>query len=173
MTRDNQAAADQDKNKKPTILTTILNYAMGLALYAMVTFVFINAVLRYCFNSGWPESEEISRFLFVWVSMLGAIIAYSQNKHVGVDLVLKKLKPKALRVVTGVGLVLVLTILVIVFYGGINYFLTIWRTPAPATGLPMGILAVALLVCMGAMIFITIKRLIQCVRGGAAKEENT
>jgi TRAP-type C4-dicarboxylate transport system permease small subunit len=163
---------DNQGKKEKSILTKALNYAMGFALYAMVFFVFINAVLRYCFNSGWPASEELSRFLFVWVTMLGTIIAYKQNKHVGVDLVIQMLKPKARKVVDIIGMVLTATILTLITNGGFKYLLKVYKTPAPATELPMGIMALALLVCMVAMIGITLIRLIKCLRTSAEMEEN-
>ncbi|RGX52806.1 TRAP transporter small permease [Anaerotruncus sp. AF02-27] len=155
------------------VLNKILNYAMGIALYAMVTFVFINAVLRYVFNSGWPASEELGRFLFVWVSMLGALIAYRENKHVGVDLVVSKLKGKTRMTVDIIGLLVILIILSVVLYGGWGYFLTVSHTPAPATNLPMGIMAMALLVCVAGMMLIALTRILgdlkEITRKGAAE----
>lgn len=173
MTNPNTTGLQSDKqvNKAQSFLNKVLCYAMGIALYTMVIFVFINAVLRYCFNSGWPVSEELGRFLFVWVTMLGTIIAYAQNKHVGVDLVVQKLNPKARRVVDIVGMLLITTILTLVTYGGIKYYLTVYKTPAPATGLPMGIMALAMLVCMLAMIGITLIRLIGRTKIPAEMEE--
>ena len=155
------------------VLNKILNYAMGIALYAMVTFVFINAVLRYVFNSGWPASEELGRFLFVWVSMLGALIAYRENKLVGVDLVVSKLKGKTRMTVDIIGLLVILIILSVVLYGGWGYFLTVSHTPAPATNLPMGIMAMALLVCVAGMMLIALTRILgdlkEITRKGAAE----
>jgi len=44
-------------------------------LAVMVVMVFGNVVLRYAFNSGIIVSEEVSRWLFLWVTFLGAIVA--------------------------------------------------------------------------------------------------
>ena len=41
----------------------------------MVVLVFGNVVLRYGFNSGITISEELSRWLLVWLTFLGAIVA--------------------------------------------------------------------------------------------------
>jgi TRAP-type C4-dicarboxylate transport system permease small subunit len=54
-----------------------------LMLSAMVIMVFGNVVLRYGFNSGLDFSEELSRFFFIWVTFLGAIIAMRENAHLG------------------------------------------------------------------------------------------
>lgn len=172
MTNPNSAdvKSKNQGNKVQKPLVNLLNYAMGFALYAMVVFVFINAVLRYCFNSGWPESEELSRFLFVWVTMLGTIIAYQHNKHVGVDLVIQKLKPKARKAVDIIGYAIILIILSLITNGGYKYLMKVYKTPAPATNLPMGIMALALLVCMVSMIGITLIRLVKCIKTSAEME---
>ena len=44
-------------------------------LAGMVVLVFGNVVLRYGFNSGIVVSEEVSRWLLVWLTFLGAIVA--------------------------------------------------------------------------------------------------
>ena len=41
----------------------------------MVVLVFANVLLRYGFNSGITLSEELSRWLFVWMTFLGAVVA--------------------------------------------------------------------------------------------------
>ena len=54
-------------------------------LAAMVVMVFGNVVLRYVFNSGITISEELSRWLFVWMTFLGAISAVREHGHLGTD----------------------------------------------------------------------------------------
>ena len=52
----------------------------------MVVLVFGNVVLRYGFNSGITVSEELSRWLFVWLTFLGAIVALREHGHLGTDM---------------------------------------------------------------------------------------
>lgn len=47
-----------------------INLLIALALAVMVVMVFGNVVLRYAFNSGITVSEEVSRWLFVWITFL-------------------------------------------------------------------------------------------------------
>jgi TRAP-type C4-dicarboxylate transport system permease small subunit len=53
--------------------------------------VFGNVVLRYGFNSGITASEELSRWLFVWMTFLGAIVAVRNHAHLGTDTVVSRL----------------------------------------------------------------------------------
>src|SRR5215831_16956706 len=69
----------------------VLKAAIALCLAAMVVLVFTNVVLRYAFNSGIATSEELSRWLLVWLTFLGAIVALRQHAHLGVDMLVRAL----------------------------------------------------------------------------------
>ena len=56
----------------------LLKLAIVVCLALMVVLVFGNVVLRYALNMGITVSEELSRFLFVWMTFLGAIIAFRE-----------------------------------------------------------------------------------------------
>ena len=71
----------------------LLKVAIALCLAAMVVLVFSNVVMRYLFNSGIPTSEELSRWLLVWLTFLGAIVALRQHAHLGVDTLVRALPP--------------------------------------------------------------------------------
>ena len=64
---------------------------MVLFLAAMVVMVFGNVVLRYGFNSGITVSEELSRWLFVWLTFLGAVVAVRKHGHLGTDALVSRL----------------------------------------------------------------------------------
>ena len=58
---------------------------LAALLLGMVLMVFGNVVLRYAFNSGIQVSEELSRFFFVWLTFIGAIVAMRDGTHLGMD----------------------------------------------------------------------------------------
>jgi TRAP-type C4-dicarboxylate transport system permease small subunit len=64
---------------------------MVACLGLMVLMVFGNVVLRYGFNSGITVSEELSRWLFVWMTFLGAIVAMRKHLHLGTDALVSRL----------------------------------------------------------------------------------
>lgn len=71
-----------------------LEWAMALALGLMVILVFGNVVLRYGFNAGISVSDELSRWLFVWVTFMGAVVALNDKAHLGTDMLVGKLGPR-------------------------------------------------------------------------------
>ena len=68
-----------------------LEWLMVFLLAAMVVMVFGNVVLRYGFNSGIDVSEEMSRYFFVWLTYIGAMVAMREGGHLGVDTLVKHL----------------------------------------------------------------------------------
>jgi TRAP-type C4-dicarboxylate transport system permease small subunit len=71
----------------------LLKFLIVVCLALMVILVFGNVVLRYGFNLGITVSEEVSRWLFVWLTFLGAIVAMREHGHLGVDMLVKRLPP--------------------------------------------------------------------------------
>lgn len=69
----------------------LLELLVVLCLVAMVIMVFGNVVLRYAFNSGITVSEEMSRYCFIWLTYIGAMVAMREGGHLGVDTLVKHL----------------------------------------------------------------------------------
>jgi TRAP-type C4-dicarboxylate transport system permease small subunit len=69
----------------------MLKGLIALCLAIMVVLVFGNVVLRYGFNTGITVSEEVSRWLFVYLTFLGAIVALREHGHLGVNMLVARL----------------------------------------------------------------------------------
>src|SRR5437762_8023723 len=72
----------------------VLKLIVVLCLALMVVMVFGNVVLRYGFNSGITVSEELSRWLFVWMTFLGATVAVRNHAHLGTDALVARLSKR-------------------------------------------------------------------------------
>lgn len=112
---------NQKKEKKHSAIHAF-EMLVTVVMVSMVLMIFVNAMMRYLLNSGIAVFEELSRYAFVWVSILGAIIAYYQNKHVGVDLLVEKLHGTAKLVIQLICELVVVFSLLILCYGGWVYF---------------------------------------------------
>ena len=69
----------------------LLEFLVVACMFAMVVMVFGNVVLRYGFNSGITVSDEMSRYCFIWLTYIGAMVAMRDGAHLGVDTLIKKL----------------------------------------------------------------------------------
>lgn len=98
-------------------ICTALNYLIACMLAVMVLLVFGNVLMRYAFNSGFTVSEELSRWLFVWMTFLGAVVALRDNGHLGTDMLVCKLGPKGKKICMALSLCLMLFCIWLLFKG--------------------------------------------------------
>src|SRR5690606_39555369 len=75
----------------------LLGLIMVLLLAAMVLMVFGNVMLRYGFNSGILVSEELSRYCFVWLTFVGAVLTFREHSHMGIESLVQRLDRKSTR----------------------------------------------------------------------------
>jgi TRAP-type C4-dicarboxylate transport system permease small subunit len=121
-------------------ICNVFEVVIALFLALMVVLVFGNVVLRYGFNSSISMSDEVSRWLFVWVTFLGAVVALQRHEHLGVDMVVDRLPVlgKKICLVLGHGVMLAVTWWLL--DGSWVQVKLNMEVSAPSTGLPMAIL---------------------------------
>jgi TRAP-type transport system small permease protein len=117
----------------------LLKVAIALCLAAMVVLVFSNVVLRYVFNSGIATSEELSRWLLVWLTFLGAIVALRQHAHLGVDTLVRALPPRARFICFIVSYALMLYADWLLTLGSWKQAVLTYGDTAPASGISVGL----------------------------------
>jgi TRAP-type C4-dicarboxylate transport system permease small subunit len=121
------------------IYCRLLDSLIAILLAIMVVLVFGNVVLRYAFNSGITVSEEMSRWLFVWLTFLGAIAALKEYGHLGTDMLLVKLPPKAQRPLLVLSNLLMLYMTWLLFQGSLEQAKINYDVEAPVTGASVAI----------------------------------
>jgi TRAP-type C4-dicarboxylate transport system permease small subunit len=110
---------------------------LAMLLLAMVLMVFGNVVLRYVFNSGIVVSEELSRFCFVWLTFIGAIVAVRDGAHLAMDNVVARLGRRGKLVCLAASETLIVVCCVVLFWGTLRQHEINATTMAPVTGLSM------------------------------------
>ena len=116
----------------------VLEMVMAACLTVMVVLVFGNVVLRYGFNSGITVSEEISRWLFVWLTFMGAVVALREHGHLGTDMLVGHLGPFGKKVCLIIGYALMLMTCWMLFRGALEQTKINWDVSAPSSGASMG-----------------------------------
>lgn len=140
-----------------------INLLIALALAVMVVLVFGNVVLRYAFNSGIAVSEELSRWLFVWITFLGAVSAIKENAHLGTDMLVSRLPVAGKKVCMVLGQVLMLYITWLFFQGSWQQTVINWDVEAPVTGASTAIFyasGVVFSVCAAGLIVLQLLRVL-------------
>ena len=81
------------------VLIALETYAVGVLLIAVCDVVLVQVLMRYLFAAPNPWSEEVSRFCFIWLSLLGASLAVAHRSHFRFDRVAERLPPHARKAV--------------------------------------------------------------------------
>ena len=149
----------------------LLSALMAAALMLMVVLVFGNVVLRYAFNSGITVSEELSRWLFVWLTFVGAVLALRNHAHLGMDSVVSRLPAGGKKVCFILSNLLMLYCLYLFFVGTWQQTLINIDNRAPATGLSSGwYYGVGLFFCIGGAL-IVLRNLFDVFTGRIAEQD--
>mgnify|MGYP001501990993 CR=1 FL=1 len=134
----------------------ILCNAMLAVMTAIIAMLIVS---RNLLNFSFPWSEELTRFLLVWLSMLGAAVLLRRDDHIRLELLTDYLSPRM-----RIGLSLALRLLVLVFL--VILLQQSWLTAdaravthAPASGISMRVPYLALPAGAALMIFVTLVNL--------------
>ena len=108
-----------------------------LTFLALILLTFFQVSSRYVFQAPITFSEEMGRFLFIWMSFLGAAIAMKHDKHIRLDVFHGKIRP-ALRHLFDVSVfLLILCFSVLVCAQGLKLSAATTRQIAPVSRIPM------------------------------------
>ncbi|WP_119419109.1 TRAP transporter small permease [Desertibaculum subflavum] len=72
-----------------------LGHVGGIILAVMTAAVFIQVVLRFLGRTGIDGLEEVPRYLFVWLIMIGAAAAMQRGEHTVLDFFINLLGPRS------------------------------------------------------------------------------
>lgn len=148
-----------------------LKAVIALCLAVMVVLVFGNVVLRYVFNSGITISEELSRWLMVWLTFLGAIVALREHAHLGVDTLVRALPASGKRICFVLSYSLMLFADWLLLSGSWKQILITAGDRAPATNLSVGLFYGAGLVFGISAGVILIYDLVRVLTGAASEDD--
>jgi TRAP-type C4-dicarboxylate transport system permease small subunit len=140
-----------------------LDLLIAAALALMVVLVFGNVVLRYAFNSGIAISEEVSRWLFVWLCFMGAVVALKEGGHLGTDMLVSRLPVAGKKACLLLGHLLMLYVTWLFLDGSWQQARINLDVAAPVTGTPMAVFyasGVIFSVCAGILLLLQLARLL-------------
>ena len=109
-------------------LTRVNDGLLWLCKYALMAVVAILAMIltaavfwRYALNNAIPWSEELSKYLMVWLTFLGAPIALRHGSHINIDLLQQLMPPRGQQAFHLVIHLVVVATMVLVFWYGLSF----------------------------------------------------
>jgi TRAP-type C4-dicarboxylate transport system permease small subunit len=121
----------------------LLTWLMAATVAILIVPVTLQIVSRYtALIPSWIWTEELSRFLFIWMIMLGAMIAVREGTHFVVD-VWPELQPRAAALLQIATNVFILAFAVVFVWWGIQFVRFGWDQTSELAELPMGFIFIA------------------------------
>lgn len=118
------------------IMMKVIKYVATALFILLIAICFINVLSRYLLNNSLTWIDEGARFLLIWITFLGAVLANSSNKLMSLD-VISDLLPYFLRKVLLIIVnLIVISITCILFIGSLQVISLNIDWKSSAIGIP-------------------------------------
>jgi TRAP-type C4-dicarboxylate transport system permease small subunit len=135
----------------------------GAAVIVVAELVLLGAATtaRYVFNSPFTWSDELATILFVWLAVLGAVVALRRGEHMRLTAFVRNLSPAWRARVDALALMLVCTVLVALFMPTWEHVESHLPSQMPVLEISEAFREAAILVGIVLMLFTAIDKLVQ------------
>jgi len=142
----------------------------GLMATMCIT-VFLGVVFRYVLGDPLTWAEEVGRLSLVWVTFLGAYLAYRRNVHISIDLIRTRTSRGTQRIIHLVSMILIGLFMAMLLVQGGNYSRAVLGSATPLLGIPLGVVYAALPVCAALLLVTILLDLVDFLRGRSPEDE--
>ena len=142
-----------------------LKWAVIALMTVMVVVTSLQVIYRYVLSAPLSWSEEASRYCFVWIIFLGAVLGLERGVHIGVDILTNRLPATIRRSLTIASHLLIGVFCLLVAYASWPVLEVNMLQTSPALGLPMTYIYAAIPVSMLLMVSVLILRALGHVSG--------
>lgn len=124
-------------------LIALNRWLIIVILAAMATMVFANVALRFLTDNSILWVEEVSRYLMIWLTFIGAGLVLRYGGHIGIES-LQEMFPRAAPFLRAVIFVLLLCFFCFMVWIGVRYASRTWAQTTPVTEIPVGVVYLAM-----------------------------
>lgn len=127
-----------------TVFLRLNQAVIVIMMIVMSSLVFANVVSRYAFGQSLNWSEEIARFLMIWITYLGAGLAMREGQHVAIEFFQGLLPPRFHVLARSLVLITILAFLAVLTVVGFQFSEFAWRQRSPVMQWRMGVVYLAI-----------------------------
>lgn len=143
-----------------------LEIALGAMLVAICAIVFAGVFFRYFLQIGLGWTEELARYLQIWLTFVGATVAVKRWAHFQLTLVNQWIPAGARRFTQIFAIAAVMALAAIMIKNGIDITRVTWNQSSPVMGWRIGYLYLISPVSGALMIFFALRHLVITLRSG-------
>jgi tripartite ATP-independent transporter DctM subunit len=125
-------------------------------MFAIVVMLFSGVVSRYVFSKPITWIDEAVSFAFIWVAMLGAVLAMHRNEHLRLTMFVERMPPRLQGLVHAFALVAVAAFLIGLIHPAIEHAQMEWIVTTPSLELPAGLRVAAIAVGLVLMLAVVV-----------------
>lgn len=141
------------------LISKSVEWGVSFLAVVMVAVVSLQVTNRYVFNNPLSWTEEVARFIFVWITFLGAFLALKSKAHIGVNSLMTRFSDKTRNVVGKITIFFIIWYLSYLFLFGVKIVLETAQTFTPALNISFSYIYVAIPLSAIFMIFYLIVQL--------------
>jgi TRAP-type C4-dicarboxylate transport system permease small subunit len=119
------------------VLFQIEKVAGGALLTVLTATIFIQVLFRFVFDLPLAWSEEVSRYSFIWLTMVVAPICVRERANLGMDALVGRLQERTRYWLEFVGTVLMMVLASVMLVWGALILDVVRAQQSPALGVPM------------------------------------
>lgn len=147
------------------VASNALEATAAAMLVAICAIVFAGVFFRYFLHIGLGWTEELARYLQVWMTFLGATVAVKRWAHFQLTIVDQVIAHRARRFTRIFGILVVMTLAGIMIKHGLDITRVTWKQSSPVLGWPIGYLYLMAPLCGVLMEIYALQHLVRAWRG--------
>lgn len=113
-------------------INKVIEYITIILLAGIVVALFAQVVFRFVFNTGLTWSEELSRYLQIWVIFLGSSIIFKEGRHLKLTFFVDILPEKVRRVIDTVNQLFLIFFFALIMYHSVPLIKVVRKQLTPA-----------------------------------------
>lgn len=141
-----------NRSKIISFIDKVEELSLIIMFSLMVIVIFFQVIMRYVFNNSLSWSEELGKFLFVWLSWIGISIGAKKGEHIKITMLVDRLPEKAAHAANIASDLIVVGICAITAYYGFS--LVISQAPVHYAGIKISMAWGYLSVALGCLLMI-------------------
>ena len=151
--------------KRWRMFQNLINNITGILMFVVMLLIFIQVLIRFVFIYSIPWSEELSRFLNIYIIFLSINLTIRNNMPIKIDFLDSLLNGKVklnLRILVDI---ISMLILVVAAYSGYKLFIIGFKSISPGLGIPLYIVYAVIPLGYGLSVIETALQIVGKVKG--------
>ncbi len=120
------------------IVEMAIRFISRVFIGAIVAVIFYSVVMRYVFQRPPFWAEELSRFIFIWIIMLGAVLVTREQSHIEIVFIVNLLPKKWRFVLSIFTRLLMIAFCWVMVQQGLKIYPIVAEASSPTFGISMG-----------------------------------